>query len=180
MFFSDEIEVDPTIAEEKFSPDWDVKNKDSVMDALTAKMFIFGINTPIDHSRSCHMKSQDLRMVVLANQAQSNVYVTELYRRWVEAESVRENLERELLSVKDKLQRTPDTEKRVAQLTRDLAAKKKKIKALTAQCQSAQAAALAGEERDKSAAELDKFASTMKENDTAHKQLLDKMEDSFS
>ncbi|MFS7979614.1 hypothetical protein Hanom_Chr10g00929781 [Helianthus anomalus] len=81
----------------------------------------------------------------------------------------------------DKLQRTPDTEKQVAQLTHDLAAQKKKIKALTAQCQSAQVtAASAGEEKDKSVAELEKFSSTMKKNDKAHKELLDKMEDSLS
>ncbi|MFS7979619.1 hypothetical protein Hanom_Chr10g00929841 [Helianthus anomalus] len=65
----------------------------------------------------------------------------------------------------DKLQRTPDTEKQVAQLTHDLAAQKK-----TAQCQSAQAvAASAGEEKDKSVAELEKFSSTMKKNDKAQK-----------
>ncbi|MFS8035283.1 hypothetical protein Hanom_Chr17g01591261 [Helianthus anomalus] len=130
--FPEEMEVDPAIAEEKFVPDWDVKNKDSVTDPLTAKMFMFGINTLIDHSRSHRMKTHHLGMVVLSNQAQSNVYVVELYRRWVEVESVRENLEQELLSVKGKLQRTLDTEKKVAQVTRDLATQREKIKSLTA------------------------------------------------
>ncbi|KAJ0771656.1 hypothetical protein HanPI659440_Chr07g0271571 [Helianthus annuus] len=77
--FSDEMEVDPAVVENKFVPDWEVKNEDSVMDALTTKMFMFGINTPVDHSRSRRMKSQDLGLAVLANQAQSNVYVVELY-----------------------------------------------------------------------------------------------------
>ncbi|KAF5806535.1 hypothetical protein HanRHA438_Chr05g0231681 [Helianthus annuus] len=66
--FSDEMEVDPATTEEKFIPDLDIKNKDSVMDALTAKMFLFSINTLVDHSRSRRMKSQDLGMAVLANQ----------------------------------------------------------------------------------------------------------------
>ncbi|KAJ0803190.1 hypothetical protein HanPI659440_Chr03g0137111 [Helianthus annuus] len=101
--FSDEMEVDPATAENKFVPNWEVKNKDSVIDALTIKMFLFGINTPVDHSRSRRMKSQELGSAVLANQAQLNVYVVELYHRWVEAESVRENVERELLSVKNKI-----------------------------------------------------------------------------
>ncbi|KAJ0604160.1 hypothetical protein HanRHA438_Chr02g0058271 [Helianthus annuus] len=91
--FSDETEFDPATTKEKFVPDRDVKNKDSVMDELTARMFLFNINTPLDHSRSRRMKSQDLGAAVLANHAQSNVYVVELYRRWVEAESVKEDLE---------------------------------------------------------------------------------------
>ncbi|MFS7980721.1 hypothetical protein Hanom_Chr10g00942621 [Helianthus anomalus] len=82
--FSDEMEVDPATAEDKFVPNWEIKNKDSVIDALTAKMFLFGINIPVDHSRSRKMKSQEFGSAVLANQAQSNVYVVELYCRWVE------------------------------------------------------------------------------------------------
>ncbi|KAF5815058.1 hypothetical protein HanRHA438_Chr03g0130391 [Helianthus annuus] len=148
--FSDEIEVDPATAEEKFIPDWDIKYKDSVMDDLMARMFLFRINTPLDHSRSRRMKSQDRGAAVLANQAQSNVYVVELYRRWVEAESVNENLEKEIISLKRKMQRTPDTEKKLAQLTQDLATQKERVKSLSALNKSSQAAtAFASEERDK-------------------------------
>ncbi|KAJ0771655.1 hypothetical protein HanPI659440_Chr07g0271561 [Helianthus annuus] len=90
-------------------------------------------------------------------------------------------MEHEHLSMKDKLQRTPDTEKNVSQLNRDLAAQKERIKALAAQCQSAQvAAASAGEERGKVAAELTRFAAVMKESDKAYKDLLAKMEESLS
>ncbi|KAM0036388.1 hypothetical protein Hdeb2414_s0014g00425781 [Helianthus debilis subsp. tardiflorus] len=113
--------VDSATVEEKFVPDCDIKNKDSVMDDLMARIFLFSIHTPLDHSRSRRMKSQDLGPAVLANQAQSNVYVVELYRRWVEAESVKENFEKEIISLKRKMQRTPDTEKNLAQLTQDLA-----------------------------------------------------------
>ncbi|MFS8033513.1 hypothetical protein Hanom_Chr17g01570451 [Helianthus anomalus] len=60
----DEMDVDPATAEEKFIPNWNVKNKDSVMDALTSKVFLFGINTPGDHHRSRRMKSQELGAVV--------------------------------------------------------------------------------------------------------------------
>ncbi|MFS7947668.1 hypothetical protein Hanom_Chr06g00550951 [Helianthus anomalus] len=78
--------------------------------------------TPLDLARSRRMKNQDLGAMVLSNQAQSNIFVTELYRRWVEAESVRENLEKETRTLKHKVQRTPDTEKKIAQLTQDLQA----------------------------------------------------------
>ncbi|MFS8006874.1 hypothetical protein Hanom_Chr14g01254311 [Helianthus anomalus] len=118
--FSDDMEIEPTTAEDKFVPDWDIRNKDSVMDELVARTLLFNINTPIDHARSRKMKSQDLGAAVLTNQAQSNVFVTELYRRWVEAESVRENLEKDNQSLKRKIQKTPEAEKKIAQLTLEL------------------------------------------------------------
>ncbi|MFS7935259.1 hypothetical protein Hanom_Chr05g00401361 [Helianthus anomalus] len=118
--FSDFMEIDPTTAEDKFVPGWDIQNKDSVMDELVARTFLFNINTPIDHARSRKMKSQDLGVAVLSNQAQSNIFVTELYWRWVESESVRENLEKETRSLECKLQRTSETEKKIAQLTLEL------------------------------------------------------------
>ncbi|KAJ0713834.1 hypothetical protein HanPI659440_Chr13g0482871 [Helianthus annuus] len=139
--FSDEMEIDPATAEEKFIPDWDIRNKDSVMDELVARTLLFNISTPLDHAWSRRMKNQDLGAAVLANQAQSNIFVTELYRRWVEAESVRENLEKETRSLKCKIQRTPETEKKIAQLTSDLQAQQEKVKSLTTQSQSSQAAA---------------------------------------
>ncbi|KAF5759913.1 hypothetical protein HanRHA438_Chr16g0758851 [Helianthus annuus] len=87
--FSDDMEIDPATAEDKFIPDWDIRNKDSVMDELIARTLLFNISTPLDHPRSRRMKSQDLGAAILTNQAQSNVFVTKVYRRWVEAESVR-------------------------------------------------------------------------------------------
>ncbi|KAF5786932.1 hypothetical protein HanRHA438_Chr10g0459621 [Helianthus annuus] len=98
--FSDEMDIDPVTADEKFVPEWDIRNWDSVMDDLVARTFLFNISTPLEHARSRKMKNQDLGVAVLSNQAQSNLFVTELYRRWVEAESVRENLEKESLSLK--------------------------------------------------------------------------------
>ncbi|MFS7980471.1 hypothetical protein Hanom_Chr10g00939841 [Helianthus anomalus] len=91
------------------------------MDELVARTFLFNISTPLDHARSRKMKNQDLGAMVLSNQAQSNVLVMELYRRWIEAESVRENLEKETLSLKHKIRRSPDTEKKIAQLRACLA-----------------------------------------------------------
>ncbi|KAJ0715014.1 hypothetical protein HanPI659440_Chr13g0496011 [Helianthus annuus] len=179
--FSDDMEIDPATAEEKFVPDWDVRNKDSVMDELTARMFLFNINTPLDHSRSRRMKSQDLGAAVLLNQAQSNVYVTELYRRWVEAESVNVDLEKETTSLKRKIQSTPDSKKKLAQLSHDLQAQKEKVKSLTTLNQSSQAAAAsASEEREKVAAELKSFVESSKEKDEKHKSVLAKMEESLS
>ncbi|MFS7917460.1 hypothetical protein Hanom_Chr03g00189331 [Helianthus anomalus] len=139
--FSDDMEIDTATADEKLFLDWDIRNKDSVMDELVAKTLLFNINTPLDHARSRKMKNQDLGAMVLSNQAQSNIYMTELYRRWVETESVRENLEKETLSLKRKIQRTPDVGKKIAQLSQDLQAQKEKIKSLTTQNQSSQAAA---------------------------------------
>ncbi|KAJ0479482.1 hypothetical protein HanRHA438_Chr13g0581011 [Helianthus annuus] len=135
--FSDDMEIDPATAEEKFVPDWDVRNKDSVMDELTARM-------------------------------------------WVEAESVKEDLEKETTSLKCKIQSTPDTEKKLAQLSQDLLAQKEKVKSLTALNQSSKAAAAsASEERDKVAAELKSFVESSKEKDEEHKSVLAKLEEFY-
>ncbi|MFS7895899.1 hypothetical protein Hanom_Chr15g01404691 [Helianthus anomalus] len=179
--FSDDMEIDLATAEEKFVPAWDIRNKDSVMDELTARMFLFNINTLLDHSRSMRMKGQDLGAAMLLNQAQSNIYVTKLYRRWVEAESVKEDLEKETISLKRKIQCTPDAEKKLAQLSQDLQVQKEKVKYLTSQNQSSQAAATSAlEERDKIAAELKSFAESSKEKDKEHKNVLAKMEEAVS
>ncbi|MFS8034104.1 hypothetical protein Hanom_Chr17g01577281 [Helianthus anomalus] len=136
--FSDDMEIDPATADEKFLRDWDIRNKDSVMDEL-------------------------------------------LYRRWVEAESVRENLEKEIRSLKRKVLRTPETEKRIAQLTSDLQAQQEKIKFLTTQNQSSQAAAAsAAEDRARIATDLKNFSKSMQEKDREHKSVMAKMEESFN
>ncbi|MFS7903594.1 hypothetical protein Hanom_Chr01g00025921 [Helianthus anomalus] len=179
--FSDDMEIDPTTAEDKFVPDWDIRNKDSVMDELVARTFLFNINTPIDHARSRKMKCQDLGMAVLSNQAQSNIFVPELYRRWVESESVRENLEKEVRSLKRKIHRTPEAEKKIAQLTLELQTHQEKIKSLILQNQSSQAAAAsAAEERDRINTELKNFSESMKKKDEEQKSVLAKMEESFN
>ncbi|MFS7980466.1 hypothetical protein Hanom_Chr10g00939791 [Helianthus anomalus] len=179
--FYDDMEIDPATAEEKFVPDWNIRNKDSVMDELVARTFLFNISTPLDHARSRKMKNQDLGAMVLSNQAQSNVLVMELYRRWIKAESVRKNLEKETLSLKRKIRRSPDTEKKIAQLTRDLQFQQEKVKSLTAQSQSSQAAAASAvEDRDRIAAELKSFSEPMRKKDEEHKEVLAKMEESFA
>ncbi|KAJ0557332.1 hypothetical protein HanIR_Chr07g0323991 [Helianthus annuus] len=179
--FSDDMEIDPATAEDKFVPDWDIRNKDSVMDELVARTLLFNINTPIDHARSRKMKSQDLGAAVLTNQAQSNIFVTELYQRWVEAESVRENLEKETRSLKRKIQRAPEAEKKIAQLTLDLQVHQEKVKSLTLQSQSSQAAAAsATEERDRINTELNNFSESMQKKDEEQKSVLAKMEESFN
>ncbi|MFS7991163.1 hypothetical protein Hanom_Chr12g01067601 [Helianthus anomalus] len=178
--FSDDMEIDPTTAENKFIPDWDIRNKDSVMDELVARTLLLNINTPLDHAKSRKMKNPDLGAAVLNNQAQSNIFVTELYRRWVEAESVRENLEKETRSLKRKIQRSPDVEKKIAQLTQDLQTQHEKVKSLIAQNQSSQAAAAcAAEDHDRIASELKNFSESMKQKDDQHKEVMAKMEASF-
>ncbi|KAJ0435394.1 hypothetical protein HanIR_Chr17g0892841 [Helianthus annuus] len=178
--FSDDMEIDPATAEDKFIPEWDIRNKDSVMDELVARTLLFNINTLLDHAKSRKMKNPDLSAAVLTNQAQSNIFVTELYQRWVEAESVRENLERETRSLKRKIQKSPDAEKRITQLTQDLQAQQEKVKSLIAQNQSSQAAAAsAAEDRDRISAELKNFSESMKQKDDQHKEVMAKMEASF-
>ncbi|KAM0022989.1 hypothetical protein Hdeb2414_s0023g00634651 [Helianthus debilis subsp. tardiflorus] len=144
------------------------------MDELVARTLLFNINTLLDHAKSRKMKNPDLGAAVLNNQAQSNIFVTELYRRWVEAESVRENLEKETRSLKRKIQRSPDAEKRITQLTQDLQAQQEKVKSLIAH-----AAASAAEDRDRIATKLKKFSESMKQKDDQHKEVMAKMEASF-
>ncbi|MFS7998794.1 putative transcription factor bZIP family [Helianthus anomalus] len=179
--FSDDMENDPSTAEDKFVPDWDIRNKDSVMDELIARTFLFNIGTPIDHARSWKMKSQDLGATVLSNQAQSNIFVTELYRRWVESESVREELKKEVRFLKRKVQKTPEAESKIAQLTTELQTHQEKIKSLMIQNQSFQAAAAsAAEERDRVSTELKKFSESMRKQDEEHKLVIVMMEESFN
>ncbi|MFS7903592.1 hypothetical protein Hanom_Chr01g00025901 [Helianthus anomalus] len=127
------------------------------------------------------MKCQDLGMAVLSNQAQSNIFVPELYRRWVESKSVRENLEKEVRSLKRKIHRTPEAEKKIAQLTLELQTHQEKIKSLILQNQSSQAAAAsAAEERDRINTELKNFSESMKKKDEEQKSVLAKMDESFN
>ncbi|MFS7966682.1 hypothetical protein Hanom_Chr09g00776661 [Helianthus anomalus] len=179
--FSDDMETNPTSAEEKFIPDCDIRNKDLVMDELVARNLLFNITTLLDHARSRRMKNQDLGAMVLSNQAQSNIFVIELYRRWVEAESVKENLEKETFSLKREIQRAPDAEKKISQLTQDLQTQQEKVKSLMTQNQSSYAAAAsAAEDRDRISAELKNFVESLKKKDEEHKVVLSKMEESFA
>ncbi|MFS7980722.1 hypothetical protein Hanom_Chr10g00942631 [Helianthus anomalus] len=83
--------------------------------------------------------------------------------------------------MKKQLHWTPDTVKKVAQLSQDLSAHKEKIKSLSTKNQSAQVvAATDTEERDKIAVDLAGFEATMNENDEAHKDILVKMEESLT
>ncbi|MFS7905587.1 hypothetical protein Hanom_Chr01g00049421 [Helianthus anomalus] len=151
------MEIDPATVDEKFVPDWDIRNKDTVMDELVARILLFNINTPLDHAKSRKMKSHDLVAV-----------------------SVRENLEKETRSLKRKVLRAPDMEKKVAQLTQDFQAQQEKVKSLIAQNQSSQAAAaFSAEDRDKVLDELKSFSESMKQKDDQHKEVMAKMEVSF-
>ncbi|KAF5779115.1 hypothetical protein HanRHA438_Chr12g0566981 [Helianthus annuus] len=72
-------------------PSWfkseEVKNKAFVMDALTTKLFVFNLNTSADHARGRKMGGHELGKAGMLNQAQLNVYVKELYRRWIESKT---------------------------------------------------------------------------------------------
>ncbi|KAM0057863.1 hypothetical protein Hdeb2414_s0005g00163441 [Helianthus debilis subsp. tardiflorus] len=79
------------------------------------------------------------------------------------------------------MQRTPDAEKKLSQLSQDLQAQKEKVKSLITQNQSSQvAASSAAEERDKISVELRSFAESSKKKDEEHKEVLTKMEESIS
>ncbi|KAM0003718.1 hypothetical protein Hdeb2414_s0272g00853351 [Helianthus debilis subsp. tardiflorus] len=87
----------------------------------------------------------------------------------------------EARSLKRKIHRAPEAEEKLAQLTFELQTYQEKIKSLTIQNQSSQAAAAsAAEERDRVNAELKNFSESMRKKDEEHKSVLSKMEESFN
>ncbi|MFS7904579.1 hypothetical protein Hanom_Chr01g00037781 [Helianthus anomalus] len=57
------MDVNQAGAEEKFIPNWNVRNKDSGLDTLLAKLLLFNLNTLVDHARIWRMDGQELGVV---------------------------------------------------------------------------------------------------------------------
>ncbi|KAJ0489539.1 hypothetical protein HanRHA438_Chr12g0554751 [Helianthus annuus] len=95
------VDVDSAYALEKYVPDWSLVNKDRIMDAISAKMAVFHLDTPAEHAYYRKMSGPELGNALMLNQAQSNSLVVEAYKRLVEAESNRRRFEREVAFLKN-------------------------------------------------------------------------------
>ncbi|KAJ0561310.1 hypothetical protein HanHA300_Chr06g0221461 [Helianthus annuus] len=94
-------DMDSARALEKYIPEWSLVNKDRIVDALSAKMALFHLGTPAEHAHYRKMSGPELGNALMLNQAQSNSLVLETYKRWIESESNRCKLEREVANLKN-------------------------------------------------------------------------------
>ncbi|MFS7911768.1 hypothetical protein Hanom_Chr02g00122001 [Helianthus anomalus] len=94
------MDVDSAEASEKYVPDWLVANKDRVVDAMSVKMSLFHIGTPIKHYHYRKMSGPELGNALMFNKAQSKSLVVEMYKRWVEAKSNCRRFDREVATLK--------------------------------------------------------------------------------
>ncbi|MFS8031503.1 hypothetical protein Hanom_Chr17g01546631 [Helianthus anomalus] len=94
-------DMDSARALEKYVPEWLLVNKDRIVDALSAKMALFHLGTPAEHAHHRKMSGPELGNALMLNQAQSNSLVVETYTRWIESESNRCRLEREVAILKN-------------------------------------------------------------------------------
>ncbi|MFS8016394.1 hypothetical protein Hanom_Chr15g01368161 [Helianthus anomalus] len=78
------IHVDSARASEKYVPNWSIANKDRVVDALSAKISLFHIGTPIEHLHYRKMSGSELGNALI----------------WVEAESNYRRFERDVATLK--------------------------------------------------------------------------------
>ncbi|MFS7953342.1 hypothetical protein Hanom_Chr07g00617381 [Helianthus anomalus] len=95
------VDVDSAQALERYIPDWSLDNKDRIVDALSARMFLFHIGTPAEHAYYRKMSWPELENALMLNQAQSNSLVVEAYKQWIEAESNCRRYEREVAFLKN-------------------------------------------------------------------------------
>ncbi|KAJ0566943.1 hypothetical protein HanRHA438_Chr06g0268581 [Helianthus annuus] len=93
--------MDSARALEKYVLEWSLVNKDRIVDALSAKMALFHIGTPAEHAHYWKMSGPELGNALMLNQTQSNSLVVETYKHWIESESNRCKLEREVASLKN-------------------------------------------------------------------------------
>ncbi|KAJ0780314.1 hypothetical protein HanPI659440_Chr06g0236201 [Helianthus annuus] len=93
--------MDSARALEKYVLEWSLLNKDRIVDALSAKMALFHIGTPAEHAHYWKMSGPELGNALMLNQTQSNSLVVETYKHWIESESNRCKLEREVASLKN-------------------------------------------------------------------------------
>ncbi|KAJ0575296.1 hypothetical protein HanPSC8_Chr05g0189141 [Helianthus annuus] len=93
-------DTDSARALEKYVPKWLLVNKDRIVDAFSAKMALFHLGTPAEHAHYRKISGPELGNALMLNQAQSNSLVVETYKRWIESESIRCKLEREITNLK--------------------------------------------------------------------------------
>ncbi|KAJ0472510.1 hypothetical protein HanHA89_Chr15g0607851 [Helianthus annuus] len=151
-------DMDSARALEKYVPEWSLTNKDRIVDALTAKMALFHLGTPAEHSHYRKMSGPELGNALMLNQAQSNSLVVETYKRWIESESSCHRLQREVASLKNEDNVRSKTKQELASLRSQVDRLKEQVSEAKEVNKSSQAsAAVAYEARDKALQDLENF-----------------------
>ncbi|KAJ0877015.1 hypothetical protein HanPSC8_Chr11g0495271 [Helianthus annuus] len=150
--------VDAANALEKYIPEWSLVNKDRIVDALSAKMSLFHLGTPAEHSYYRKMSGPELGNTLMLNQAQSNSLVVETYKRWVESESLCHKLKREVASLKGEGDVRSKTKQELVSLRSQIDRLKGQVSEAKEVTKSSQASAAAAyEARDKALQDLEAF-----------------------
>ncbi|KAJ0844786.1 hypothetical protein HanRHA438_Chr15g0706341 [Helianthus annuus] len=183
--------MDSTRALEKYVPEWSLTNKDRIVDALSAKMALFHLGTPAEHSYYRKMSGLELGNALMINQAQSNSLVVESYKRWIESESTCNKLRREIANLKNEDNVRSKTKQELSSLRSQIdRLKEQNLEAKEVNKLTQASAAVAYEARDKALQDLEifklkfadlekklsgvekKHAAELKEMQTSHDQLL--------
>ncbi|KAJ0525374.1 hypothetical protein HanHA300_Chr09g0311291 [Helianthus annuus] len=150
--------ADAANALEKYIPEWSLVNKDRIVDALSAKMSLFHLGTPAEHSYYRKMSGPELGNTLMLNQAQSNSLVVETYKRWVESESLCHKLKREIASLKGEGDVRSKTKQELVSLRSQIDRLKGQVSEAKEVTKSSQASAAAAyEARDKALQDLEAF-----------------------
>ncbi|MFS7942776.1 hypothetical protein Hanom_Chr06g00492421 [Helianthus anomalus] len=184
-------DMDSTRALEKYVPEWSLTNKDRIVDALSAKMALFHLGTPAEHSHYRKMSGPELGNALMINQAQSNSLVVESYKRWIESESTCNKLRREIANLKNEDNVRSKKKQELSSLRSQINRLKEQNLEVKEVNKSTQASAAAAyEARDKALQDLETFkskfadlekklsgvekkhAAELKEMQTSHNQLL--------
>ncbi|KAJ0488853.1 hypothetical protein HanHA300_Chr12g0437491 [Helianthus annuus] len=143
-------DMDSARALEKYVPEWSLANKDRIVDALSAKMALFHLGTPAEHSYYRKMSGPEIGNALMLNQAQSNSLVVETYKRWVESESLCHKLKREIANLKGEGDVRSKTKQELASLRSQVERLKGQVSEAKEVNKSSQASAAAAHEaRDK-------------------------------
>ncbi|KAM0002441.1 hypothetical protein Hdeb2414_s0326g00868841 [Helianthus debilis subsp. tardiflorus] len=182
-------DLDSARALEKYVPEWSLTNKDRIVDALSAKMALFHLGTPAEHSHYRKMSGPELGNALMLNQAQSNSLVVETYKRWIESESTCRKLQREVAGLKSEDNTRSKTKQELTSLRSQVDRLKEQVLEAKEVNKSSQASA-AYEARDKALQDLDtlktkfsdlerklsgaekRHAAELKEMQTSYDQLL--------
>ncbi|KAM0002298.1 hypothetical protein Hdeb2414_s0334g00870521 [Helianthus debilis subsp. tardiflorus] len=151
-------DMDAAHALEKYVPEWSLVNKDRIVDAFTAKMSLFHLGTPVEHSHYRKMSGPELGNALMLNQAQSNSLVVETYKRWVESESSCHKLKREIANLENEGDVRSKTKQELLSLRSQVDRLKGQVSEAKEVNKSSQASAAAAHEaRDKALQDLEAF-----------------------
>ncbi|KAM0051449.1 hypothetical protein Hdeb2414_s0007g00236641 [Helianthus debilis subsp. tardiflorus] len=151
-------DMDSARALEKYIPEGSLVNKDRIVDAFSAKMALFHLGTPDEHAHYRKMSGLELGNALMLNQAQSNSLVVETYKCWIESESSRCKLEREITGLKNEDNVRSKTKQELSSLRSQVDRLRGQISEAKEVNKSSQAsAAVAHEARDKALQDLEAF-----------------------